>query len=112
VREIRRAVERIDDPAVFSSCAGGFRFFLRQDRMPGKLALQYFDDALLSRAINGGNQIDRTFVIDQSGLVPVCANDLARSAGSLPRRVQEFCVVVSHRALLRNRSGAMLTNGA
>ncbi len=99
VREISRAVERIDDPAVFSSRAGDFRFFLRQDRMLGKLALQYFDDALLSRAIDGGDQIDRTFVIDQPGLVPVCANDLPRSAGSLPSRVQEVCVVVSHRSI-------------
>lgn len=39
VGEIDRAVERIDDPAVFTLRNFNFRFFFGQDRMAGKVSL-------------------------------------------------------------------------
>ena len=112
MREVGRAVERIDDPAAVILSTGDVGLFFRQDRVAGKMVLQDVDDLSFRLAIDRGNQIDRAFVGDLFRLLPVVADDLPGRVSGFPRGAEKFNRILSHQSqFFRNSIPLMLPNG-
>jgi hypothetical protein len=80
--EVGRPIQWIDDPAVLALRALVIGFFLRQNRMVGKIAPDDFNDLTLRLAVNRRNQIDSALEIDLFGLEPALPHQRRGGVGS------------------------------
>ena len=82
--EVGCSIQWIDDPTVFPLRALMIGFFLRQNRMVGKIAPDDFNDFTLRLAVDRRNQIDSALKIDLLGLEPALPHERPGGVGGLP----------------------------
>lgn len=89
VNEVRRAVERIDDPLEFG-CVARFAGFFGEDRMIGISGLQRFDDRVFRRLVDFRHEIVLLLLADLDQIeVERCAiDDLSGAASRLDSDVE------------------------
>ena len=84
VNEIRRAVERIDDPLHLAWITAGESPLFRQDRVARKMPAQAGNDGRFRLAINSRDEIELGLAVDlqQVPLCEACSQNLAADLSS------------------------------
>ena len=90
VREVCRAVQRVNDPTIIGVFVMAAAAFFSEDLMRGIVCRNQFFDVLLARQIGFGDEVDAAFMNDLEAACGKILNDCACLACGSNRKFQHL----------------------